>query len=225
MLDAIKQKQAFLNFEADAWFERNKEYLAKYSSEKDEVVKLINLYNISPTKIVEIGCSAGHRLNGLKQLFPQAEICGVEPSKKAIEHGQSIYKNITYINSTADNLEKIEDESVDVLIVGFMMYVIDRSILLKVVSEFNRVLKNGGVLIIVDFFSEVPNKKEYQHIKEFTAYSFKQNYEEIFSATKLYFLIHKSTFSHTTGKHDASNDFYNNYSISMLKKDINAGYR
>jgi ubiquinone/menaquinone biosynthesis C-methylase UbiE len=224
-MEKNKQKEAFLSYEADAWFDRNKEYLLKYNVENDEVVKLIKSYNIKPENILEIGCSAGHRLNGIKSIFPKCQVYGVEPSQKAIAFGKSNYKNIHLFNGTADNLNEIQDESMDLVIVGFMLYVIDRTILLKVISEINRVLKDGGALILVDFFAEVPQKKDYSHIKNFSAFSFKQNYDEIFTSSKLYFLIDKSTFNHSTAKLDASNDYYNNYSIALLKKDIDAGYK
>jgi ubiquinone/menaquinone biosynthesis C-methylase UbiE len=220
-----KQKKAFLEYEADAWFERNKEYLQTYSTTKDEVVKLMHAYGLNPGSLLEIGCSAGHRLNGIKGIYPDCHVSGLEPSGKAVEFGKKNYKDIHLVNGTADNLEKFKEGSVDVVIAGFMLYVIDRNVLLKVVSEIDRILNNGGVLILVDFFSVTTLKNEYQHIKEFKAYSYKQNYDEIFTSTKLYQLLHKSTLSHTTGMPDAGNDFHNNYTITLLKKDIAAGYK
>ena len=34
------QKNAFIGHEADAWFDRNKEYLNKYSAKEDKVINL-----------------------------------------------------------------------------------------------------------------------------------------------------------------------------------------
>jgi len=50
--------------------------------------------------------------------------------------------------------------------------VIDSSQFLKVVEEIDRVLKNGGILIIIDFFSETALKNACRHIKEFSAFSY-----------------------------------------------------
>lgn len=219
------QKDAFTTYEADAWFSRNQDYLKKYSVQNDKVVSLLTGYNLLPGNVLEIGCSAGHRLNGIKSLHKDCNVYGIEPSKKAIEYGQQNFPTINLCEGTADDLSAYGNESMDVIIVGFVFYVIDRNIVFKVISEIDRVLKNGGALIIVDFFSETSLKNEYQHIKDFRAYSFKQNYDEIFTSSKLYYLLDKSTLNHDTKSLDASNDYFNKYSISMLKKDINASYK
>lgn len=219
------QKKSFLNYEADNWFERNKAIIEDYNSKNDKVIKLIKKYDVDKSKLLEIGCSAGYRLNALKDLYPESEIYGIEPSQKAIDFGKENYKEVNFIHGTADNLSHFEDNSIDIIIVGFVFYVIDRNILFKVMAEIDRVLKNGGVMIIIDFFSESSLKNAYQHIEEFEAYSYKQNYEEIFTASKLYYLLDKSTYSHSKKTLDASNDYYDKYSISLLKKDINSSYK
>ena len=53
----------------------------------------------------------------------------------------------------------------------------------------------------------------------------RQNYDEIFTISKLYYLLDKSTFSHSTKMLNASNDYYDKYCISLLKKDINSSYK
>lgn len=220
-----QQKDAFISYEADAWFERNKEVLLNYSSDNDHVVSILKEYGLKPKSLLEIGCSAGYRLDAIKEALDECEVFGIEPSGRAIEYGEKHFNNVNFNKGTADNLEKYTSESMDVVIVGFVFYVIDRNILLKVVAEIDRVLKNGGILIIVDFFSETPLKNEYQHIKDFKAYSFKQNYDEIFTSSKLYYLIDKSTLSHDSKTLNATEDYFNKYCISLLKKDTNASYR
>lgn len=219
------QKNCFLTYEANAWFERNKSIIEDYKPENDKVIELISKYNLENNSVLEIGCSAGYRLNAIKELFPNSQVTGIEPSEKAIAFGKENYKNVEFVHGTADNLSDFENESLDIVIVGFVFYVIDRNILFKVISEIDRVLKNGGVIIIIDFFSEAALKNNYQHIEEFQAYSYKQNYDEIFTVSKLYYLLDKSTFSHTTKNLDATNDYYDKYSITLLKKDINSSYK
>lgn len=220
-----KQKEAFVAYEADAWFERNKNYLMNYSSKEDKVVQLIEKYKLNPKSLLEIGCSGGYRLNGLKDLYKNCNVYGIDPSEKAIAFGKQNFKSVSLEVGTADNLKSYENASMDIVIVGFVFYVVDRDIIFKVVSEIDRVLKNGGILMIVDFFAETTLKNQYQHIKDFNAYSFKQNYEEIFTSSKLYFMLDKSTLNHDTKIPDASDDHYNKFSLSLLKKDLNASYR
>jgi ubiquinone/menaquinone biosynthesis C-methylase UbiE len=219
------QKKAFITYEADAWFDRNRDYLTHYSTDNDKVTNLLKDYSLKPKSLLEIGCAAGYRLNGIKSIFDECNVYGLEPSSKAIDYGVNNFPKVKFQQGTADNLEAYDNESMDVVIVGFVFYVIDRNIVFRVVSEIDRVLKNGGILIIVDFFSESSLKNEYQHIKDFSAYSFKQNYDEIFTSSKLYYLLDKSTLNHGTKLLDASEDYFNKYSITMLKKDINASYK
>jgi ubiquinone/menaquinone biosynthesis C-methylase UbiE len=220
-----KQKEAFIEYEADAWFNRNKEHLLNYSKDRDRVISLIKEYKLNPGNVLEIGCSAGYRLNAIGNTFKNCSVFGVEPSKEAIKYGEKHYTNVNFVNGTADNLIGFQDESMDIVVVGFVFYVIDRNIFFKTVSEIDRVLKNGGILMIVDFFSETALKNVYQHIKEFSAFSFKQNYDEVFTASKLYYLLDKSTWNHSEKALDASDNYYDKYSVSLLKKDVSASYK
>lgn len=219
------QKESFLSYEADAWFDRNFNAIKTYDYNKDRVITLIREYNLKPESVLEIGCSAGYRLNAIRSLFNDCSVFGIEPSEKAIEFGKQYFPDVNFLHGTADDLKQYENESIDILIVGFVFYVIDRDILLKVVAEIDRVLMNGGILIIVDFFSEKSLKNVYEHIQEFSAFSFKQNYDEIFSASRLYYLLDKSTWNHSEKILDATDNYHDKYSISLLKKDFDASYR
>jgi len=112
-----------------------------------------------------------------------------------------------------------------VVIVGFVFYVVDRNLLIKSIAEIDRVLKNNGVLILIDFYTENAVKNNYHHISEFDAYTFKQRYDEVFTSTQLYQLIDRTCFNHVTNKPDASSDFQELYSVSLLKKDLIAAYK
>ncbi len=82
MNDSSKQKQAFLEYEANQWFARNKSVLSNYSPEKDQAYTLIKNYSISPTSVLEVGCSSGYRLNWIKNNFSNSSVYGIEPSRK-----------------------------------------------------------------------------------------------------------------------------------------------
>jgi ubiquinone/menaquinone biosynthesis C-methylase UbiE len=225
MMENKSQKSAFTEYEADAWFDRNKPSIEKYDPKKDKVIDLIKEYNLETDAVLEIGCSGAYRLNGILSELGHGKMFGLEPSGKAVAYGKQNFPGIEIIQGTADNLEAFKSNSMDLIIVGFVFYVIDRDIVFKVISEIDRVLKNGGTLLIVDFFAETPLKNEYEHIKNFKAYSFKQNYEEIFTSSKLYYLLSKTTLHHVTFAPDASDDYYNKISLSLLKKDVISSYR
>lgn len=218
------QKAAFLNYEADEYFARNQGILTSYSVEKDPVIKLLQDYQYVPKRILEIGCNAGYRLNGIKTLFPESEVYGVEPSRSAIEYGKKNYKNINFVQGTTDDLGVFTEGFFDLVIIGFVLYVVDRTILLKTIGEIDRVTANNGILVNIEFFAQTPHKNNYTHIKDLDAYAFKQNYEDIFIASRLYQFLDKRSYNHSTKVFDISNNYYDKYVVTALQKDIHAGY-
>jgi ubiquinone/menaquinone biosynthesis C-methylase UbiE len=240
------QKEAFVQYEADAWFERNKSaVLEQFASPQtlycsgnttnnkqqttnnkqlDFIMELITRYNIIPNKVLEIGSSAGYRLNRIKEKYPESENYGIDPSVKAIEFGKENYPKVNLQVGFSDSLP-FENKMFDVVIIGFVFYVLDRELLFQTVAEIDRVLKNNGFLIIIDFFSEKPRRNEYAHIKDFEAWCFKQEYEKIFTSSQLYHLIDKTTLNHNTKKEDASSIFHDLMSVTMLRKDCEAAYK
>jgi ubiquinone/menaquinone biosynthesis C-methylase UbiE len=125
------QKEAFLKYEADNYFLRNRE--VKYVAEEDFVVKVLQEYNASPKNVLEIGCNTGYRLNGINRLFPGAKVSGIEPSSEAIAKGKLDHPSINFIKGTADDMAVFANGSFDIVIIGFVLYVVDRDILLKVI--------------------------------------------------------------------------------------------
>jgi len=219
------QKQAFLQYEANKWFERNFKAIKSYDSNNDKIISLLKSYRIQPRNVLEVGCSGGYRLNGIKQSFKDVQVYGIEPSDEAIKYGKQYYPDVNFLHGTVDNMSQLGDASFDVVIVGFVFYVVDRKLFLRSLAEIDRVLKDGGFLIIVDFFAESAIKRNYKHINEFSAYSFKQLYDEAFTATQLYHLISRSCYNHETLALEAIEDFQNMYSISLLRKDLDASYK
>ncbi len=218
------QKEAFIKYEANSWFERNKTVVDKFNENDDYIIKLLDSYKIQPQKFLEIVSSAGYRLNAIKTKYSNCEVYGIDPSTDAVEYGKIKYPHVNLNIGTIDKLP-FESHFFDVLLVGFVCYVVDRELLLQSIAEVDRVLKNNGYLIIVDFFSESPVKNKYEHISDFQAYSFKQKYEDIFVSSHLYQLLDKSTYFHGSKELDAQSDFHDLMSVSMLKKDLHASYK
>ncbi|MFZ5969971.1 MAG: hypothetical protein ACOYXA_00095, partial [Bacteroidota bacterium] len=84
---------------------------------------------------------------------------------------------------------------------------------------------NHGYLIILDFNAHRMMRNKYEHITNFDAYSYKQNYEQVFLGTGMYQLLDKSSrvYADTMARY-AGSDYANNLGLSLLKKDIYAPY-
>ena len=217
------QKEAFVAYEADNWHLRNKD--VGYVSENDVVMKVLREYSASPTSVLEVGCSTGYRLHAISSTFQNVQVSGIEPSQDAVNMGRQKYPEIDFVNGTIDDMSAYQQGSFDLVIIGFVLYVVDRQLIFKAIAETDRVLKDGGILMIIDFFSEKPVRNRYEHIKQIDAYAFKQNYDEIFCASKLYHLLDKRSMSHSVKGYDLTGDYYDKFSLTTLRKDLSAGYK
>lgn len=85
-----------------------------------------------------------------------------------------------------------EDAKFDLVFVNFVFYTLPREYLLRTVSEIDRVLKDGGTLVIGDFFPDKPHARSEKHsLGEFT---YKQYYFEAFTSSNLYHLRERMTY-------------------------------
>ena len=183
------QRKVFLSGEGDAYYARNKKDLGI------ELDKCINNDQLLPflldlpledglkTNVLEIGCGQGHRLRRLNQLKGW-HVAGIDPSKKAIQYANSI--GIDSVVGTAEVLPH-DDNTIDLIIYGFCLYLCDRIDLFKIASEANRVLKPDSWLAILDFWSGSDKNNTYQH--KIGIKSFKSDYSSMFTWHPSYYII------------------------------------
>lgn len=184
--------------EGNAWFERNharKEAELPVSCKLFENAIKHRLENVSAGfKILEIGCSFGYNLRYLCEKY-HVEGYGIDPSPKAIEYGNSkLQKNVKLklMQGSAENLP-FECESFDIVIFGFCMYCINRKDIFKSVSEVDRVLKEGGIVAIWDFDTNIPYMRPNMHHENLWTY--KYDWTKLFCCNPQYTLIEKRPFS------------------------------
>lgn len=192
-----KQKDIFLKSEADQWFLRNKDFLLNKEIRSYPLSPIVDLVNCQEKelKVTELGSSIGHNLNYLsKTCKTKLKLIGVEPSKLAIETGIKLYPEIQFFEGTADDLSFLEDESLDVVILGFCLYLVDRNLLSRIVSEIDKKLKSNGKVVIFDFDSKTPQANEYKHFNG--VFSYKMDYSQLFLSLPNYCLIEKKSWSH-----------------------------
>lgn len=222
------QEEAFLSYGNNSWFEHEKQQLTKSRSDKDPVLNILKDYQIQPRNCLEIGASSGFRLNGIQQLFPHCQAIGIESSKEAVIKGKIQYPSIELMQGKADDLSYFPDECFDLLIGSFSTYLVDRMLLLQVIAEMDRVLKEHGKLILIDFFSVEPSANQRHSLNPAPFLSYKQNYEEVFRASGLYHLWHKETINDASylryNQKSGSNNFGKKACITALKKGSRVTY-
>ena len=216
------QEDIFLNEEGDKWFERNFENTNAGLEKRilrDRVILSFELLNVIPRNILEVGCSDGWRLEGLRKKY-KCKCSGIDPSSRAVNHGKSAYPNIELNVSTADTLP-YQDDLFDSVIIGFCLYLCDREKLFKIAYEVDRVLKNNGNLFILDFDPSFAYKNEYSHRE--SVFSYKMQYVNMFIWNPAYKQIYHESFSSDGGR-TIDNNPDERISVDILRKNIDYAY-
>jgi len=193
----MKQKNIFLQSEGDAWFERNHQAIDGRDYGKDDIV-ILKVLEISEQykevenlKILEIGCGEARRLAWLAEHM-KCDVYGIEPSMKAVQ--QACLHGVDARQGTADVLP-FDSASFDILIFGFSLYLCDQEDLFKIAAEADRVLKPDAWLLIQDFYSKIPIKREYHH--KHGLYSTKMDYQSLFVWHPAYTCYSQTVFHHS----------------------------
>ena len=210
------QDSIFLDYEGDNWFKRNINGIANISKH-DYILNIINLYNLVPKHVLEIGASNGFRLDELHKLYG-SECTAVEPSELAIKDGKERYPHIQFHKSLASELP-FEDTKFDMVIINFVFHWISREKLFKTIFEIDRVLSDNGILIIGDFMPDSPVKVNYHHVRDEQMWTFKQDYSRIFTSSNLYTLVGFMSGHHETKELDPTVDSMSRIAVSLLRKN------
>ena len=210
----MKQKEIFLQSEGDAWFKRNNQaVLARNLPDDDALLReLLDLLpsNARGVKVLEVGCGDGTRLAWLKNNL-NTDCYGIEPSAQAV--AAACAKGINVQQGTADVLP-FDDQSFDIVIFGFCLYLCDREDLFRIASEANRVLRAPGWLMILDFFSSVPRAKNYHHRRGLLSY--KMDYRTLFNWHPDYECVTHKLRSHKGADYADEQDEWT--AVSILRK-------
>lgn len=209
-------KKLFLESEGDKYYQRNKTALIN-SIGLDTKFYASFLSNIADknTNLVEIGAGNGRNINYLKNVL-QCSVSGIEPSSDAVSDGNEMFFNNqdVLIKGTSDALP-YADESADIVLFGFSLFWVGRKYLFRSIAEADRILKEGGYLLITDFDTTLPYKRYNTHNKD--AWTYKMNYSNLFLSNPQYYLIEKKSYSHSNDFFDK--DIQERVSAQILYKD------
>lgn len=151
------QKEAYKANLGDNWIRRNR---AALNEDKDDPVEsLFNLFAPGVIKrVVEVGCANGWRLKKLKE--KGYDVYGIDPSKEGIMEARESIEPTNLVIGTADDMPW-DDGYFDCVIMGFCMWAMPPEDWFGAVAESDRILKEGGALIIHDRFSARAIRRPY----------------------------------------------------------------
>ena len=228
------QDLIFEKSESDNWFLRNKEVLIQKKHDDDLITTLIDkLSNKNEIKsVIELGSSNGYRLNLLKNVLVNCErFVGVEASKMAVEDGISRY-GLEMYHSTLDAFT-MNKEKFDLVIVNFVFHWIDRENIFKAIANTDQLLKDGGCLILGDFLSDFPERRDYHHLSDDNIFTYKIDCSSAFKSMNTYKEMYRIMFNHdeTTTIQSHFKDERIGFACSnergfcsILRKDLNGYY-
>lgn len=211
----MKQKEIFLQSEGDAWFTRNQQDIATRKLPEDdnlllEILELLPENTSRGMKVLEIGCGDGTRLAWLKNNL-NVDCYGIEPSAQAVTNACA--KGINVQQGTADVLP-FDNQSFDIVIFGFCLYLCDREDLFRIAGEADRVLRAPGWLMIMDFYSPISRANTYQHSPGVQSY--KMDYRTLFTWHPDYVCMSHNIRGH--GKAGYTDDSDEWVAVSTLRK-------
>ena len=192
----------------DNWLKRNRDAVGKQHDPVAHLIGETNLVN-KDSNILEIGCSNGWRLKNLQDKY-DCTVIGIDPSALACAEA---WQNLKIaVHKTVGASLPFSDELFDVVIMGFCMWLTDPSEWFRNVSESDRVLKDGGTLIIHDYcyprVLRLPYNFDAEAIEHADAHCY------FFDWPKLW-LVHPA---YSTWREAI--DISSHHSVSMLRKDM-----
>lgn len=140
----------------DDWLSRNKHALGQI----DMVLPMMERIGEKPTRVLEIGCASGWRLKAIEEKF-SCEAWGIDPSEDSIAQAKKDGCKVEL--ATADALP-FPAFHFDYVIFGFCLCFIAPEDWFALVSESDRVLSQGGHLILNDFTASGYSKRVLQWV-------------------------------------------------------------
>ena len=136
----------------------NEEYYNNNRQDSDRIgllfySNLIKNY-FKPNTILDYGCGTGYFLKRLSKIKTIKKTYGFEVSEYAINKAKNNNKKLIIIN----NLDKLNDHSIDIIIALHVIEHINDNTLKKIIFSFKRILKNNGVIIFA-----TPAKNGFAH--------------------------------------------------------------
>ncbi len=127
---------------------------------RKSIKNVFSLLNNRNLKVVDVACGTGDMIeiwkNESKKRKINIEIYGVDPSEGMLKIAKKRFPEITFYKDFADNLP-FDEKSIDAISISFgIRNVVDFD---SAIKEFYRVLKNNGILIILEFTKAEKNHK------------------------------------------------------------------
>lgn len=219
------QEDAFVNSEADAWYDRNKSEIMQPVPKEHKVIKAISESCMPHSGyFIDLGGGWGKVAAGINNLYPDWQGTGLEPSKKAIKAGSVAFPSLKFICGSLTQPKDMPSELYDLAIICGVFTWIDRSLLSQAVANIDSLVKPGGYIIVSDFYTPFPRANKYHH--QDGLFTFKQDYSLPFLSLNIYTERYRNSQPMIEHTHFDEDDPYDAWWMtSVLQKDLLGRYR
>jgi SAM-dependent methyltransferase len=223
--EPMTQDRIFLEGEADRWFKRNLADISRADRPDWPLRILARLEGGAGLgSFLELGCSNGWRLGRLRELFgAEKRYAGVDPSAEALMQGRSAFPGVEFHRGTLSEVPLAG--AFDVVIVNFVLHWVDRSSLARSIAEIDRLVADGGYLVLGDFLPDFPQKRAYHHLEGGKVFTYKQDYPRVFASLGTYREIVRIAHEHSGAAETfAPVDSADRAVCSLLRKSLSGHY-
>jgi len=166
-MDEIHERA--LRTDGDGYYTRNYAGIGTIADPVFEQMQL--LHRVQPIRAVfEIGCTTGFRLEKARGAFG-ARCAGLEISPAAVAEARERYPSVDVREGIAPrDMAQWESSSFDVVVVGHVLYLLPREALFALAAEVDRILADGGHIIVMDFLSPANHHSRYSHHSDLSVF-------------------------------------------------------
>jgi len=216
-----QQARAFLEGEGDRWFERNRHALVEADWAADAPLRLVETHALQPASVFEMGAANGYRLAALRRRFGCVAM-GVDASAAAVADGAQRFPAVRLAHASGDAVPF--EHQFDLVVANFVLHWVDRALLTRTLAELDRLVVDGGHLVIGDFLPDQPSRRLYHHLPASGVYTYKQDYAAPFLATGCYEPVAMLTGSHTPASLGTAATGADRIATHLLRKRLSALY-
>lgn len=187
-----------LRADCNDYYRRN---MGLHEPEVDELQDTLDkIHSYAPLeRVFEIGAGNGWRLRKIEQRYDGCRAYGLDYSDEAVDASDGMVRH----GCAPAELPWYGTASFDVVILGFFTYLLPRTHVMELVAGVDRIVRDGGHVVVLDFLHPTPVRVPYTHSGNLTVY--KHDVSGLFTANPQYVLVDRRLVDHHGHRNDNSN--------------------
>jgi ubiquinone/menaquinone biosynthesis C-methylase UbiE len=110
--------------------------------------------------VLDVGTGSGAFIPVLREAFPKAEICGIDPNAESLNEAAELFPDLEFKTMSGENIT-YPDNRFDVVAISMALHHLPN--VPQTLHQMRRVLKPGGWIIINELFSDNLNAAQEVH--------------------------------------------------------------